>query len=299
MKKLSSLLVSLTMALLVASSAQAGHQSDKCVVGIVLDTSPTSNWSQLSKAAENIFKSAGVRDTVLLFEVRGLHMHLKFSCIKRCTDRELASFYSALRTSSSDWFINADLARALNGPIYEKLLQHTDQEGHAVIIALTEGNLSRQQASEICEFADHVKAAHGWPLLVTGTLEKINRELLIAVGKGRLHWCKLADAADRALMEKLIQKIRSGTAIAAGRITAAQPSVTTDQEATDSEKDTSAKSKTAEKLSPTIQLPRTVAEPNSVGAAPPVRPAKESRVSKDVSGKQNRRAQSAQRTEYI
>lgn len=285
MKTLLLLLVSFTLALFTASSAQAGQQPDRCVVGIVLDTSPTSNWSQLRKAAENIFKSAGVHDTVLLLEVRGRHTHLRFSCIKRGQDYDLDRFTSALNATTADWFINADLARALDGPIYEKLLQHAGKEGRAIIFILSEGDLSSRQAAAICKFADKVKAAHSWPLLLASSLEKTNRQLLIAAGKGRLQRCKLADAADRAFLEKLIHRIRSSIPTAAEKITATQPIVTKVRKVMASDKDASAKPQSGEGLPPRVQQPRASAEPNGAIAKLPARPVKKPRALKEASEK--------------
>ena len=285
MKTLLVLLVSFTSALFTASSVQADQLSDKCVMSILLDTSPTGRWNQIRRAAENLYRSCEIGDTVLFFSVRGRHTHLKFSCIKRCTDVELDSFYSALRTSTADWFINADLARALDGPIYEKLLQHAGKEGRAIIFILSEGDLSSRQAAAICKFADKVKAAHSWPLLLASSLEKTNRQLLIAAGKGRLQWCKLADAADRAFLEKLTHKIRSSIPIAAEKITATQPIVTKVRKVMASDKDVLAKPQSGEGLPPRVQQPRASAGPNGAIAKLPARPVKKPRALKEASEK--------------
>ncbi|MCX5638370.1 MAG: hypothetical protein NTX52_11870, partial [Planctomycetota bacterium] len=279
MKTLFFFLVSLTLVLFTARTTQAGQQSDQCVVTIILDTSPTSNWSQIRKAAENIYKASFIGNTVLLFAVRGGDTQLLFSCVKRRTDDELDSFYSALRAITADWFIKADLANALNGPIYEKLLQHAGQQGQAIIVILSEGDLSHEQASDVCKFAEQIKAAHHWPLLLTGTVEKTAREFLIAAGKGHLNWCKLADAADRAFIEKLLQKIKP----IAEKVTATQPTAATHKETTPFNKDTP---ETVERLSPKVQEPHASAEPNDVASTHLSGPSEKSPARKEASGKE-------------
>jgi hypothetical protein len=260
------------MILLAASSAHSGQQPTACIFAIVLDGSPTAQWDQIRKAAENIFKSTEAGDTVLLFEVRGLYTHLRFSCVKRCTDDELDSFYSALQATRADWFMHADLAHALIGPVYDKLLQHAGEQYRVIIIVLSEGDLSGTQAAALCKFADKVKASHGWLVLVTGTAEKINRELLIAAGKWRLQWCKLTDAADRALLEKLIQDIR--------------PGATTIKQVTASRKETSVKPETAVKSPRKVQEARTLTEPNDSATKSLAHPVGNAPAQKEASGKE-------------
>lgn len=286
MKTLFFFLVSFTLVLFTARTTQAGQQSDQCVVTIILDTSPTSNWSQIRKAAENIYKASFIGNTVLLFAVKGGDTQLLFSCVKRRTDDELDSFYSALRAITADWFIKADLANALIGPVYDKLLQHAGQQGRAVIIVLSEGDLSGTQAAALCKFADKVKASHGWPVLVTGTAEKINRELLIAAGKGRLYWCKLADAADRVLLEKLLQNIRPRASTISGEFTPAQPTVATDKRVMASGKETSVKPETAVKSLRKVQEARVLTEPNDSATKHPVHPVGNAPAWKEASGKE-------------
>jgi hypothetical protein len=289
MKTLFVLSIILTCVWLTDCLAQTEPQPSQCVLCLIVDLSPASQWQQLQTAAENVYKywskSGSIGDTLLVYTVKGTTARLCFSCIKASEDGRFDDFSSVLRDVNPDWFVSSSLSAAIQGPIYNKIKQHAGQEGHAVIIALTEGNLSRQQASEICEFADNVKATHGWPLLLASSPDKTNRQLLIAAGKGRLHWFKLIDAADRALMEKLIQKIRSSVPIIVEKATSAQPTVTTDKKVTASEKEISAKPETAGKPPLKVQETRTAARPSDNATKPPAGPAATTPTVKQVSEK--------------
>lgn len=286
MKTLFFFLVSFTMVLLAAGSAHSGQQPTACIFAIVLDTSPTAQWDQIRKGAENIFKQAEAGDTVLLFEVRGLYTHLRFSCIKPFANNDLDTFQLALQATSADWFMHADLSRALGGPIYEKLLQHAGKEGQALLVILSGGDLNDTQATTLCKFADNVKATHGWPLLLASSPDKTNRQLLIAAGKGRLYWCKLADAADRALLEKLMQDMRPGASTISGELTPAQPIVATNKQITSSGKETSVKPETAVKSLRKVQEASVLTEPNDSATKHPVRPVGNAPAWKEASGKE-------------
>jgi hypothetical protein len=259
-KNLLPFLVSFTTVLLATDSTRAVQQPTTCIFAVVLDTSPADQWGQIDKAAENIFKSVNVGDTILLFEVRGLSAHLCFSGIKQSNNGELDAFQSALQDIKADWFLHADLARALQGPIYEKLLQHAGKQGQAIIVVLSEGGLSHEQASDICKFAEQINSARRWSLVLTGSAEKTNRDFLIAAGKGRFNWCKLADATDRVLFEKLLQKLRPNVPITVEKVSSTHPIIATHEEIVSSKKNTA---ETDEVSSPKFQEPNVTAEPNN------------------------------------
>ncbi len=201
----------IVIGLLIGLSPAVQRTQQPIAVCLVLDTSPTVHWPQLRVAVENVYKSCAAGDTVLVFGVRGKNTQLIFSTVKQAADYEFADLRSIVENIKPDWFARADIASAVKGPVYQKLLQHAGPKGQAVIVIITEGDLSHKQANDLIEFAYSVTRAHQWHVFLTGTTNKTNKKLLSAANEGRLFWCDLDKVVNSTAIEQWMRRIRPVT----------------------------------------------------------------------------------------
>ncbi len=192
--------------LTVAASCCAASWQTRPTVVFVLDTSPTRHRTSIRKAGEGIFEALEEQWRVKLFSVRGTSVREHFDQVKD-SPRASSDFKSTLGRISPDWFVNANLAVALDETIYPFMLENSGTDTRTAVFILSDGSISRSQSRAIVDLAWKWKIRHQWPVIITGTPERTTSELLVGANKGKLHWLSLRDARYTAGMRKLLEDI--------------------------------------------------------------------------------------------
>ena len=185
----------------------AGSGSETPIAVFVIDTSPTSHWSEVRRAGESLLNALDAEWQVKVYSVRGSRCH-KLLDMPHGPEAKQA-FSRELRQISADWFAHANLERAFKETIYPNLLEQSTPDTRAVLIILSDGTLRSNQDSHLARLAWEFKVDHNWPMIVTGRPKNTANAILVAATQDKLYWLSLLEARHTAAVRELLDNLLS------------------------------------------------------------------------------------------